>query len=588
MGKIILGCLAGGLAGALGGGLVGFGEALLVTFTSGAADEYWLFLFGVLSYGALGAALGIGVALAWQIVRRGRAGGFELAQLGAGLAVFVPLLAVGRYHVAQRVFSEGLDFSSTSGMLAHALIFAGAAVTALLTVGLVRLLCRVVGRAGPLLAFAALAASACLIGATTGVARDTQGLPRHAGAAARGKPNLIVVVVDTLRADAVEWENPNGGFAQLARDGVVFDRAYSQASWTRPSVATILTAQYPTTHGTIHKMDFLSDRVQTVAEALRDEGYWTAAFTTNINVAPIFNLNQGFAEFEYIAPSFYFGASDSATKLSIYKGLRTARERFFADRIYYEHFYQDALVVDEHVGKWLAGKPPEPFFLFVHYMDPHDPYFEMPYNGHGVARVMNPSPAPARAAELHSLYLQGVRYHDAALRNLIEELKTAGVYDTSVIAVTADHGEEFQEHGDWWHGTSLYDEQVHVPLVIVRPDRAAAGSRRGDPVRSVDIAPTLFGAAGLAPARSFQGIDVLAGRVEEPIVAEEDLEGNSIVSVRSGGWKLIEANRDNPRGLPPVELYHLDSDPGEKNNLAAAEAARVDELRGLRRRVLGR
>jgi arylsulfatase A-like enzyme len=353
-------------------------------------------------------------------------------------------------------------------------------------------------------------------------------------------------------------------------------------------VATILTGQYPSSHGTVHKMDFLADRVQTAAEALRDQGYWTAAFTTNINVAPIFNLNQGFAEFEYIAPSFYFGASDSATKLAIYKGLRTARERFFADRVYYEHFYQDALVVNEHVGEWLASKPPEPFFLFVHYMDPHDPYFEMPYNGHGVARVMNPSPPLDRAEELHSLYLQGVRYHDDGLRALVEQLKQAGVYDSSAIAVTADHGEEFAEHGDWWHGTSLYEEQIHVPLVIVRPGRTEAGGRRSDPVRSIDIAPTLFGVAGLSPARAFQGVDLFAGKVGEALVAEEDLEGNSIVSVRSGQWKLLEANRDNPRGLQPVELYDLDKDPGEKNNLAAAEAARVEELRRMRREVLGR
>jgi len=587
MGKILFGCVAGALAGALGGGLMGFGEALLVTFTSGAADEYWLFLFGVLAYGAFGAAIGLGASVAWQLLRRGRAGDFELAQLAAGLGCFVPLLAVGRYHVAQRIFSEGLNFSSARGLIAHGLIVLGAVLVALLIVGLVRLLYRFVGSSGPLLAFVAMVGIGALIGATTGVSGDVTP-QRHTSGGARGKPNMILIVVDTLRSDAVDWNAAGGGFAQLGRDGVVFERAYSQASWTRPSVATILTAQYPSTHGTIHKMDFLSDRVQTAAESLREQGYWTAAFTTNINVAPIFNLNQGFAEFEYIAPSFYFGASDSATKLAIYKGLRTARERFFADRVYFEHFYQDAQVVNEHVGKWLASKPPEPFFLFIHYMDPHDPYFEMPYDGHGVARVMNPSPPLERAEELHSLYLQGVRYHDEGLQALIEQLRQAGVYDNSVIAVTADHGEEFTEHGDWWHGTSLYDEQVHVPLVIVRPDRAEAGSRRSDPVRSVDIAPTLFAAAGVPASRAFQGIDVFAARVEEPIVAEEDLEGNSIVSVRSGGWKLLEANRDNPRGLQPVELYNLENDPGEKNNLAATETARVEELRAARRRVLGR
>ena len=182
------------------------------------------------------------------------------------------------------------------------------------------------------------------------------------------------------------------GLRQLARDGVVFEHTYSQASWTRPSIATILTAEYPSVHGTEHKMDFLSDRVDTIAEVLKAQGYWTAAFTTNINVAPIFNFQQGFDEFRYLEPSFYFGATDSATKLAIYKGLRVAREKVSRARCGCENYYQDAGRRRQHVEAWLGEQPPEPFFLFVHYMDPHDPYFEIPYNGHGVARVIDPRP----------------------------------------------------------------------------------------------------------------------------------------------------------------------------------------------------
>src|SRR4029450_45829 len=133
-------------------------------------------------------------------------------------------------------------------------------------------------------------------------------------------------------------------------------------------------------HGTEHKMDFLPDRVDTLAEVLKRQGYWTAAFTTNINVAPIFNFQQGFDEFSYLEPSFYFGASDSATRLAVYKGLRAGREESGSKR-WVRNFYQDAKVVDEHAAACLASKPPEPFFLFIHYMDPHDPYFEIPYNG---------------------------------------------------------------------------------------------------------------------------------------------------------------------------------------------------------------
>ncbi len=580
MGTWILGALVGAFGGALAGALLGFGESILVTWASGAADEYWLFLFGVVYYGLFGALFGLGAALLWQIVRGGRATSFELAQLGAGLG-FLPLgLFVTRYHVNKRIFKEQLDFASGSGIVTHLLILAGVVVAALIIVGLVRFLYRRIGWAGNLIGYAFAAGLAVLIGLTFG-SGEAEGPDRDAATAGKSRPNIIIIVADTLRADVVDdraKQSPDGGFSQLKVDGVTFDWAHAQASWTRPSVASILTSQYPSSHGTVHKMDFMSDRVLTLAEALRDAGYWTAGVTTNINVAPIFNLSQGFREFKYLEPSFYFGATDSAAKLVIYKTLRTLRERFFADRVYYEHFYQDAAVVNDYIRNFVASNPPEPFFLFVHYMDPHDPYFEVPYNGRGVARVTNPSPDPSRIAELRSLYLQGVRYLDDNLGLFLDQLREAGLYDRSLIAFTSDHGEEFYEHDGWWHGTSLYDEQLHVPLVIKLPRGEQAGLVRRDVVRSIDIGPTVFAAAGVRAPASFQGIDIFDGRVEEPVIAEEDLEGNRIFSIRDGRWKLIKANVGNPRGLAPIELYDIESDPGESKNLADSNAAKVKEL----------
>jgi arylsulfatase len=324
-------------------------------------------------------------------------------------------------------------------------------------------------------------------------------------------------------------------------------------------------------------MDFLPDSALTLAEVFKAQGYWTAAFTTNINVAPIFNFQQGFDEFHYLAPSFYFGATDSATRLAVYKGLRAAREKV-SSTMWVEHYYQDAAVVDRNVGAWLADKPAEPFFLFIHYMDPHDPYFEIPYNGRGVARVSTPDPAPERAAELHTLYLNEARYLDGYLQKLLDDLRQRGLYDRSIVAVTADHGEEFREHGGWWHGTALYEEQVHVPLIIKRAHEPEPGHRRSDVARSVDIGPTLVAAAGLPVPDAFQGIDLFQGTVSEPLLAEEDLEGNRLTSIHSGDWKLITANPDNPRGLPATELFNLAEDPLERSNLMARESGRVSEM----------
>lgn len=587
MWKLIVGALVGAFAGAVGGGVLGLAESMLVTWTAAAAQEYWLFLFGVLSYGAVGALFGTGAAVAWRLVRGGRAGNFETAQIAAGLGFLFPALFVTRYHVSKRLFNEQLGFATGSGILAHVLIFVGVILAAFLIVGLLRLVYRRVGIAGPAVAFAAMIGVGALIGTLAG--SGPADAPARSATGDRTRPNVILIVADTLRADTARnqaAQSPSGGIARLRREGMTFEAAYSQSSWTRPSVASILTGQYPSGHGAVHKMDFMASRVVTLAEVLRDAGYWTAGVTTNINVAPIFNLHQGFSEFTYLEPSFYFGATDSAANLVIYKSLRTLRERFFADRVHYQHFYQDAQVVNEHVINWIGQKPPEPYFLFIHYMDPHDPYFEMPYNGKGVARVTNPSPAAERAAELQSLYLQGVRYLDERLRELFENLQAAGAYDKSALVFVADHGEEFYEHDGWWHGTTLYGEQLRVPLVMKLPGNSQAGASRADRVRTIDIAPSVLGALGIRAPAEFRGVDLMREQVTEPLIAEEDLEGNRIFSILDGDWKLIVANAGNPRGLAPIELYNVASDPQEKSNVAGAHPQKVAELEARLRSML--
>ena len=577
--QVIRGLLAAALAGALGGVLLGIGESTLVSVTAASADEYWLFLFGAVAYGLIGAVLALAAALVWTVVRRGRADERGLAQIGVAMAVALPVFAVARYQVAQRLFQEKLPVATTEGVITHVLLLLGAVVAAAIGIVLVRLCYRAAGQLALVGALGVALALAALIGVATD--RSTPpAVARRATAGAASKPNVILIVTDTLRADAAAWTAQQGGrsgFAALSADGVNFDRTYAQASWTRPSIATILTAEYPSVHGTEHKMDILPDRALTLAEALKAQGYWTAAFTTNINVAPIFNFQQGFDEFHYLEPSFYFGASDSATRLAVYKGLRAAREKV-SSAMWVQNYYQDAAVVDQHVEAWLASKPPEPFFLFIHYMDPHDPYFEIPYNGRAVARVSTPDPAADRVEELHGLYREDVRYLDGYLQELVDRLRQSGLYDRSIIAITADHGEEFREHGGWWHGTALYEEQVLVPLIIKRAREPEPGRRRTDVTRSVDIGPTLMAAAGLPVPDAFQGIDLFTGTVSEPVLAEEDLEGNRLTSIHSGDWKLITANRDNPRGLPPVELFKLDDDPRERTNLATRDPDRVSDM----------
>jgi arylsulfatase A-like enzyme len=575
----------GGRLSTLRGAIVGLAETAVVVATTAPAEEYWLLPYAVVSYGLLGALLGLAYAVA-VVAANVVSIGTDRNPFGGAAAWSLFLLgcAVMRYHVIQRMFHEELVMFSISGLITHLAI--------IVTVGGLALLVRRGGtillrhRRGLLTAAAGLVLCLVISSGAAVLASPGASEPpvRRGGRLASGRPNIVLIIADTLRADALScYGAPAGSTPALDRfaaDAVRFENAFSQSTWTRPSIATILTSLYPSVHGAVHKMDALSDRVTTVAEALRANGYWTAGVVSNINVAPVFNFNQGFDEYTYLAPAFYFWATDSATQLAIYKGLRVLHERLFREYIYYYHYYQDAQIVDETVTKWLAHAPPQPFFLLIHYMDPHDPYFEIPYNGRGVARVTTPNPPPAQRDRLHQLYAEDASYLDGYLDTLFSRFKSLGLYDDSVIAVTADHGEEFQDHGGWWHGTSLYQEQVHVPLIVKRAHEERGGTVESGIARSLDIAPTLMAAAGLPAPAEFSGHDLFASPPANtpPLFAEEDLEGNVLASLRIGSWKIITANASNPRGLNPVELYDLSLDPGERQDLAAAEPGRTQQM----------
>jgi len=404
-----------------------------------------------------------------------------------------------------------------------------------------------------------------------------------------GAPNVILIMVDTLRADRLAcYGYPTGRtphIDRLASDGVRYAQAFSQASWTRPSVATILTGLYPSSHGAVHKADILPNRVDTLAEMMQRGGYHTVGMPNNANVAPVFNFQQGFDEFHYLSPAFFFGADEPAAQLAAYNILRLVRERFLARSVDVHNYYQPAEVVTGEARRWLGTRRPgdRPFFLFLHFMDPHDPYMVHPFNGEGYARVANPNPAPEVAARYRALYDGEVAYLDTQLGVLFDDLRARGLYDGTLIVLTADHGEEFQEHGGWWHGTTLYDEQIHVPL-IVKPPRAAGTARVADELAtSLDIAPTILAAAALPVPETLQGhalpINGGSAPARQSVFSEEDLEGNVLHAVRTREWKLITANPDNPRGLAPEELYDLPADAGEKKNVVQSVPAEAEQMR---------
>ena len=303
--------LAALLGGAWGGAIVGLVEALSITLTGGPGEDYWLFPYGVVAYGLFGLLAGAGVAVLVTLppLRRWRPRAFGIS---AALAFFVFGGAVARYNLNLRVFHEELVTFSAVGLAVHLALFLVVGGLALLLV----LLGTRVQRAGRGLVLATTAMVACLLVTSAGAllaARAMAPAPvvRHTNGSAAGHPNVLLIIIDTLRADAIGAYSGNAeatpNLDRLARDGVRFANTYSQATWTRPSIATILTSLYPSVHGAERKFDALPDRVTTLAEALRADGYWTSGFVSNINVAPVFNFQQGFDEYDYVAPASISG-----------------------------------------------------------------------------------------------------------------------------------------------------------------------------------------------------------------------------------------------------------------------------------------
>jgi arylsulfatase A-like enzyme len=220
-----------------------------------------------------------------------------------------------------------------------------------------------------------------------------------------------------------------------------------------------------------------------------------------------------------------------------------------------------------------------PYFMFAAYMDPHDPYYPHPYDGTGYARAAHPHPGPEEAPQLLRLYDGEISYWDEHFGALLDALRRRGEYEQATIVVTSDHGEEFMDHGGYWHGTTLYDEALHVPLFVKLPGQRLGGTVVAHPVQSIDIMPTLLAGAGVPIPAGVQGQALW--NVHDGLLAEESHEGNVLRSLRltrqGSAWKLIEANPDNPRQLAPRELYRVEQDPREQVNLAHS-AADVAEL----------
>lgn len=574
--------LNGGIFAGLALGLI---EGSLVI--AGGRTDAWVLAYGAIAYTVFFGLAGVTMGAAGTWVKRALK--FEAGEGATAFAVTAALLisgaswGIGAFRIRRDVFHEEL------GRIETLSLFATCALVAIAVFFLLHFTLRALARArfgkwltqpwgapGFVLAIiAVLIPSTLVLGAP-----ERPALPEVTAHAPQGAGNVLVIVVDTLRADHL----PSYGYSTgstpnldaFARDAIRFDQAFANASWTRPSFASILTGRYPSSHGVMAKNDALPSALTTLAEAYREQGFYTSGVVTNYNVGPYFNFDQGFDEYNYLPPSFVLGADDSAAKLLLVQFLRQRiegiRDRTFG--VQPGTTYQPAPTVNTEILAALDRAPAgQPWMMFAGYMDPHDPYYAHPYNGEAYSRAAHPSPSPDEAEHLTELYDGEITYWDEHFGALVAELRRRGLYDDLTIVITADHGEEFCEHGGFFHGTTLYDEQVHVPLFVKLPRGSRGGEVVNHWVQSIDIMPSLLREAGLTVPQGVQGGRLFQG--SSRLFAEESHEGNILQAVRerqgTEELKLITANAGNPRRLPTTELFRVNVDPHEMENLASNE-----------------
>ncbi len=400
------------------------------------------------------------------------------------------------------------------------------------------------------------------------------------------RQDVVLVVVDTLRADhlgAYGYERPTSPrLDAFARRATVFDAAWSAAPWTLPSVMSIMTSRYPSSHRVENDGLRLAADVPTLAETLKRAGYATGGFVSHVYVSSTFGFARGFDLFED------FGLSGPEYRLEA--GMEPRADR-----------------VTDAALDWLRGQGRRPVFLLVHYFDPHWPYappeayralFPDAYRGpldasyDSISKFLDPlTPIPDDYRRfLIDRYDGEIRFVDDQIGRLLDGLAASGRAPRAWVVLTADHGEEFKDHGSMGHGRRLYEETIHVPLVIGRaaaggiasPGGAPAGARVSVPVSGIDLFPTIAGLAGAPAPAGLQGASLApllgsgtggAPAADRPLVCETIRLNAHLKALRRGPLKLIQSMDENR-----TELYDLVADPRERRDLSDA---RPDERRSL-------
>ena len=370
-------------------------------------------------------------------------------------------------------------------------------------------------------------------------------------------PNVIIYLVDAMRADHLQ---PYGyslpitpSLKTFAKDAVVFEDTYSQVSWTRPSITTIMTGLYPSTHLVQDRLDMLPDFLPTLPQQLKLHGYQNIAFITQPNISKQFGFSRDFVHYE-----------------ELFKRNKDGKEQFPT---------QSDLLVEKAI-EYLKDASLKQTFVYIHAVDTHGPLapqrrflpaqsqcdFTNPEINYAQKFQRADQNDPCRVA----IYDAAVQQSDFYFGQFLDFLKQKNAYDNSLIIFTADHGESLLEHGKWGHGENLYQADIRVPLIVKFPDQKQAGKRVAGVARHIDVMPTVLEYLGLKKPDGIQGDSLLSlidhdeNRVVFSELSVDKFKKRCIVLDHC---KLIET--PHPVFGALYELYDTKADPLETLDLKA-------------------
>ncbi len=445
-----------------------------------------------------------------------------------------------------------------------------------------------------------------------------------------GHPNVVMIVMDTTRADRLScygYSRPTTpNVDRLAAEGTLFERAMASAPWTMPSHATLFTGLYTAQHRAERSHRRLDDQLTTLAEVLRERGYQTAGFSNNAWVSHATNFAQGFECFDDSK-----GAPRAVQLADRLLAMQTVRRVWKTDELHGDN-PGGAGRINGQIRRWFDAQrdPERPLFLFINYLDAHNPYLPLePYRSkflqpphaviasrlfkRSVQEDLDLTAPPIRFdaqtwGALSDLYDGEVAYVDAMIGQLLEDVRRRQGLDDTVVVIVSDHGEHLGEHQFFEHRFSVYEEVLHVPLIFWSPTRIPAGVRIAEPVSLADVFPTMLRLVGVDQPALVAGLPghALIGSpssvpLDRPMLAEYEGPSDLLLrfknwkpqpidaryfnrnlkTLRQGAWKFIWAS-DGQR-----ELYDLSRDPQEAHDLSAEDAARAAAMEQQLQTLLG-